>query len=204
MAIMHSMKFFKIMMMMITLALSINVSASLIDKGTYTSDTVSGLDWLDLTATTGLSYNYVSSQLGSGGLFDGWSYAGVMRIETLIQHAGGTSPFTGWTTINNGVVSSLLNTWGQTQTFLESRIITGGVYTVNGNIFVSILSDDPNQSISTTSDFISLTETTIAPGGSNSVYGSALYRATSIVPIPAAVWLFGSGLIGLMGVARRK
>ena len=25
-----------------------------------------------------------------------------------------------------------------------------------------------------------------------------------IIPIPAAVWLFGSGLIGLIGVARRK
>jgi len=27
---------------------------------------------------------------------------------------------------------------------------------------------------------------------------------TSVVPVPAAVWLFGSGLIGLVGVARRK
>jgi len=26
----------------------------------------------------------------------------------------------------------------------------------------------------------------------------------SAVPVPAAVWLFGSGLIGLVGVARRK
>ena len=26
----------------------------------------------------------------------------------------------------------------------------------------------------------------------------------SAVPVPAAVWLFGSGLIGLIGVARRK
>ena len=26
----------------------------------------------------------------------------------------------------------------------------------------------------------------------------------SAVPIPAAVWLFGSGLIGLIGIARRK
>ena len=25
-----------------------------------------------------------------------------------------------------------------------------------------------------------------------------------VVPVPAAVWLFGSGLIGLVGVARRK
>ena len=24
------------------------------------------------------------------------------------------------------------------------------------------------------------------------------------VPVPAAVWLFGSGLIGLIGIARRK
>jgi len=26
----------------------------------------------------------------------------------------------------------------------------------------------------------------------------------SSVPVPAAVWLFGSGLLGLIGVARRK
>jgi len=25
-----------------------------------------------------------------------------------------------------------------------------------------------------------------------------------IVPIPAAVWLFGSGLLGLIGIARKK
>jgi hypothetical protein len=28
--------------------------------------------------------------------------------------------------------------------------------------------------------------------------------SASIVPFPAAAWLFGSGLIGLIGVARRK
>ena len=37
----------------------------------------------------------------------------------------------------------------------------------------------------------------------NTGVGSALVR-TSVVPVPAAVWLFGSGLIGLIGVARRK
>jgi hypothetical protein len=26
----------------------------------------------------------------------------------------------------------------------------------------------------------------------------------SVVPVPAAVWLFGSGLLGMVGVARRK
>lgn len=32
----------------------------------------------------------------------------------------------------------------------------------------------------------------------------AIDLQTAVVPIPAAVWLFGSGLIGLIGVARRK
>ena len=27
---------------------------------------------------------------------------------------------------------------------------------------------------------------------------------TTVIPVPAAVWLFGSGLLGLVGVARRK
>jgi len=36
------------------------------------------------------------------------------------------------------------------------------------------------------------------------VNGVALVREVSAVPVPAAVWLFGSGLLGLIGVARRK
>jgi len=39
-------------------------------------------------------------------------------------------------------------------------------------------------------------------------FGPFTYHAVkweaSVVPIPAAVWLFGSGLLGLIGIARRK
>ena len=38
----------------------------------------------------------------------------------------------------------------------------------------------------------------------NHVGVSIRHTAVSFVPVPAAVWLFGSGLIGLIGVARRK
>ena len=31
-----------------------------------------------------------------------------------------------------------------------------------------------------------------------------VFQAATVVPVPAAAWLFGSGLIGLIGVARRK
>jgi len=34
--------------------------------------------------------------------------------------------------------------------------------------------------------------------------GSAVFAEVASVPVPAAVWLFGSGLIGLIGLARRK
>ena len=34
--------------------------------------------------------------------------------------------------------------------------------------------------------------------------GTLTYSAVSQVPVPAAVWLFGSGLVGMIGVARRK
>lgn len=41
--------------------------------------------------------------------------------------------------------------------------------------------------------------------GGSSFSGAANYTLTlSAVPVPAALWLFGSGLIGLMGMARRK
>jgi len=39
-------------------------------------------------------------------------------------------------------------------------------------------------------------------GGIDSL--GAKLGAVAVVPVPAAVWLFGSGLIGLIGIARRK
>jgi len=38
---------------------------------------------------------------------------------------------------------------------------------------------------------------------SSSFYGWAV-KSGDVVPVPAAVWLFGSGLLGLVGLARRK
>jgi hypothetical protein len=37
-----------------------------------------------------------------------------------------------------------------------------------------------------------------------STLGMDLRIQLTAVPVPAAVWLFGSGLIGLVGFARRK
>jgi hypothetical protein len=53
---------------------------------------------------------------------------------------------------------------------------------------------------------LSITGTDIASGQSFE-YGYAASTQTvsaAVVPIPAAVWLFGSGLLGLVGIARHK
>lgn len=40
--------------------------------------------------------------------------------------------------------------------------------------------------------------------GKNSITGAQFAGSTAVVPVPAAVWLFGSGLLGLAGIARRR
>lgn len=49
-----------------------------------TVDTVSNLAWLDSAHTTGYSQNYVLSQLGAGGQFEGWRYASRSEVGALI------------------------------------------------------------------------------------------------------------------------
>jgi hypothetical protein len=51
--------------------------------------------------------------------------------------------------------------------------------------------------------FSGLTQTTLE-SWNLSANGALTYGAVSAVPVPAAVWLFGSGLMGLVGVARRR
>jgi hypothetical protein len=42
------------------------------------------------------------------------------------------------------------------------------------------------------------------PGCTSEAYFDNVSVTVEAVPVPAAVWLFGSGLIGLIGIARRK
>ena len=63
----------------------------------------------------------------------------------------------------------------------------------NSSGFIGFVSDTAFSQIALTDPYISFSDV----GIDNFSYVSA-------VPVPAAVWFFGSGLIGLIGVARRK
>ncbi|PCJ17943.1 MAG: hypothetical protein COA96_17360 [SAR86 cluster bacterium] len=59
------------------------VHAGLIRTGDVILDTNTGLNWLEITQTTGLSYNYVNSQFGASGQFAGWGYANLSQMQNL-------------------------------------------------------------------------------------------------------------------------
>jgi len=197
------MKFWKLASVAIVLVLTTSANAALIDNGTYTTDTVSGLDWMDLTETTGLSYNYVFSQLESEGQFDGWRYATSEDVINLINNTGGAGPYNGFSTLNIGVVEPLLDLWGYTYATNRALAMTRdpqefGPYEFYNSVFYLYPGTENS------GDFIDLTWGARVPDVGSPAHGSALIRTASPVPAPAAVWLFGSGLIGLVGFAKRK
>ena len=70
------------------LALPAAANANLVDRGLVTYDTQSGLEWLDLNQTKGLSFDQVSAQFGSGGLYAGYRYATSLEAQGLLTEFG--------------------------------------------------------------------------------------------------------------------
>ncbi len=73
---------------LVGLTLALSSHAAILDLGTITRDTDTGLDWLDVTETRGLSYNQVAAQLGDGGDYEGYRYATMAEWDQLIINFG--------------------------------------------------------------------------------------------------------------------
>ena len=177
------------------LTLSVSTNAALLDFGNFTTETVTNRDWLDLTETTNMSYNQVVSELQLGGQLAGWTVASFSDVNELFDNAGGDGVYPGPQPL---VASTLFPLWGITNTSTNATwahvadlsqsqdpaIVTSGfIFDADGTQFYT--------------DNFSLSASV------QSRIGTALYR-TSNVPVPAAAWLFGSALIGLAGIKRKK
>jgi hypothetical protein len=87
---------FKKLLPLLFLFAGFQANASIIDNGPYTTDTESGLDWLDVTLSIDRSYDDVSTQFGSAGDFEGWRYASGLEFEQLWNNISGvdeSSPY---------------------------------------------------------------------------------------------------------------
>ncbi len=68
-------------------------SGGLLDHGPITFDTTTGRQWLDLSQSTGLSYNDMKQQFGcdpvcTSGKFAGWTFAQAGDVKVLVEHGG--------------------------------------------------------------------------------------------------------------------
>ena len=137
---------------------------------------------------------------------------GVHFTETAVtvDSDGGatkTLDFSGWRVSWNGIASinmgGGIQDCGTTDDALCGSV--GGTFD-NGTGIATITCS--TSSCSNTSNY-TLTYSATVPQADPSGFGGAPYGLTmtgtvSAIPVPAAVWLFGSGLLGLVGVARRK
>lgn len=211
----------------VSFALSFPASAALIGVDWQTAgdsllvrDTTTNLEWLKLTETTGMTYGAVSGQLGTGGSFEGLRYATNAEVINLFSDyfgiALGPSDYYGETPayLDPGVrlASEALGTGvsGGTDEFSGPNAnyiligYTGEAMTDESQFVLGARTRWSDTDYFSARDPLPLYAAFYATDTSfDLVRGSYLVR-TAVVPLPAAAWLFGSGLLGVMALTRRK
>jgi len=109
---------------------------------------------------------------------------------------GANQTFTGSITFAQEIVGIV---YKQTELFDTDPLFgaSGTTYAGNGSVRRLELAGDDNW-MSLSADRKTLEFSTVVPHDIDNV------RILTAVPVPAAIWLFGSGLLGLVGIARRK
>lgn len=73
--------------LLVTLVVVSHASAIIVDNGDYTTDTTSGLDWLDISFTLGESYN--TTLLRQSGDLSGWRFATRLEFDVFVNNVFG-------------------------------------------------------------------------------------------------------------------
>lgn len=218
-------KFFAATLMIAVLSVSATVNATLMpadwkaaDDNLITHDTDTGLKWLDLTMSINRSFNDVSTQLGVGGDFEGFRYATETELFTFWTNAGIPD-------IDNNIASfgSLANylpiqllqelvglTLDRSLIIKRSLGIIDADYvsSFSGNTLKQVpyleIDPDDNTGLAVLSGLFTSPQNSqggviFGPHGHWLVQSNA-----AAIPEPHILWLLGSGLLGLIGIAKRK
>ena len=199
----------------VALTLSNSVSATIMSvdwetagDNLITRDTTSGLDWLDVSYTSGVSYNAFQSNVSSGGELTGFRVATFSEIDSLLASANviQNNSTTGHQDMDNAAeVEALVDLLGCTSSCIspyEPINDWNKYYAVSGvtdSLAIQVISVDL-----LTGNTLTRRDQIVWADYDFSGVGLYLVRDAAVVPIPAAFWLFGSGLIGMVGMARRK
>jgi len=197
-------------------------SSVLVDDGAYTYDPSTHLDWLDVTATTNLSYDDVIHNTGTSFVAEGWRYATAGALLKFYTDAG--LPMAGprdmYRTAQDAdfrdVANAMLNLYDLVGiidsgvTSVDHWYQTLGFYGPLGNdgkpgqagLALDLHTDEIDSGLSAIIDAGILDADTRSTG-----FGSWLIRldpTISAVPVPGALILFASGLMLMTLMMRRN
>ena len=198
-----------------------------LNDSAITFDTITGIEWLDLSETVGLTFTDVLAQTGVGGEYYGWRYANLSEVETLFTNFGFELASQHLTPVTQEELDSInqissfmgdtLGNWYDTWQSLPGY--GSGVWGITGE-FSETRPDRLYSFYAQTADY---DETFILQSDNYTIHyeasaqdylGSFLVAGiqgpvsfpeppTTTVPLPASVWLFASGLVGLLGFRKR-
>lgn len=177
------------------------VGDAVFGPGSVLQDSDTGLGYLRLDKTMGYGYAGIAAELGAGGDFQGWTIASSTQMLSLGTSLSLTQ---GSTAVSQLSMVAQLRDWfcplftcvNTSTTHVYARGLVSDLHTdgIQHNAF-SIgerFNVSPPEVDFRLSGFAPVTAT-----------GEEVFLVHA-VPVPAALWLFGSGLVGLIGIARRK
>lgn len=176
-----------------------------------------GLNWMKLSVTSGMSINQVSSQFGAGGKFDGWRLASDLEVEAMLRAMMPTLTFTDNKMsgapiyMGNSVAQQTLNwvTW-MGVTLKDNPNYSYGLYYQEGTRTVLMSGVRQGGESHVYDDYYSGVYSGF--NWASSYYGVFMVKAADViappdvedVPVSSAGVLFGFGLMLLSGGVRRK
>ncbi len=190
-----SSKTIKIISGVLFLFISGNVQSAFIDNGLTTTDTLTNLEWLDLTETEPFSYNQIEIELQAGGLFDGYRRATMAELNTMFTNFG---LFTGPV---NATHLNFINLFGQTSD-QNGNPESFGYAESGGDPMAYVYGLDFILASGVPSYLVYTGELIHSKSINFDGFGSFLVVKT--VPLPAGIWLFVSGILGLIGISRKR
>lgn len=191
-----------------------NVAASWFAMDMNGNGSVSASEKIALSANDGITIGQAQDAFGThSGASDGTETAGIDNPWNFFGNAGlhrTTGPVnisSGDDGAGDGIASLDFSGWAVTWNAIPNINMGSGANSLMNNPeSIAVLACDLDCSAG---EMFTLEYSATVPAGDPSGFGGVGYALhlegqISSVPVPAAVWLFGSGLLGLFGVAKRK